>query len=458
MGAADRARRTVVHLTYEGIDVTAELESSLISATYTDNTDDKADDLQLTLQDESGVWLHERLAAPRVTETTVIETTVTSATKAPAAKKSAGSEYKIGAEVIATGRPKYTSYGGKPGWQLNGYRGKVTHLNLKAGVPYPIHVDYKGWFSQTEAPLAGGVAEQPAESVSTENIERQEVTTSKGPIISVQIVQKNWRSDGKDKVLDCGEFEIDTIDFGGPPDKVTIKAAAVPASSRVRTERKTQTWEAINLRAVAAEKAAAAGMRMMYESGFNPTYDRLEQLQESDVELLQRLARDAGISLKVTAKTIVLYDEAQYEAKDGIFTIRKGATGVISYKFKDTANDTSYCAARVRYTDPTTGKMLHYTFVPPGADKTAKVLEINERVSSREEARVLAMKRLRQKNKVETTGDITLTGNVELVTGCTVLVEGFGIFDGKYIIDKATHKLTGGYTTAITINSVLEGY
>lgn len=58
--------------------------------------------------------------------------------------------YKIGDSVVVNGRPKYTSYGGSPGAALTNYKGKVTHINNKSGVPYPVHVDKKGWFAESE--------------------------------------------------------------------------------------------------------------------------------------------------------------------------------------------------------------------------------------------------------------------------------------------------------------------
>ena len=41
--------------------------------------------------------------------------------------------------------------------------------------------------------------------------------------IQAVIVQRNWDGDGKDRVLDCGEFELDSIKAAGPPATVTIK-------------------------------------------------------------------------------------------------------------------------------------------------------------------------------------------------------------------------------------------
>lgn len=112
------------------------------------------------------------------------------------------------------------------------------------------------------------------------------------------------------------------------------------------------------------------------------------------------------------------------------------------------------------YTDPKQKTTIEYTYTPQGADKSGQVLEVNEKVSTREEARQLAMKRLRQKNKSEYKASFTLSGDTRLVAGVTVEVSGYGAFDGKYIIETATHSISksGGYKTNITLRRVLEGY
>lgn len=122
-------------------------------------------------------------------------------------------------------------------------------------------------------------------------------------------------------------------------------------------------------------------------------------------------------------------------------------------------HDTSYSKCHVSYTDPTAGTTIEYTYTPRDADKNGQVLEINEKVSSREEARQLAMKRLRQKNKGEFKASFKLAGDVRLVAGVTVRVAGYGAFDGKYIIETATHSISrSGYKTDVTLRRVLEGY
>jgi len=70
------------------------------------------------------------------------------------------------------------------------------------------------------------------------------------------------------------------------------------------------------------------------------------------------------------------------------------------------------------------------------------------------------MKRLREKNKGEFTGQLDMPGDLDMAAGVTVTVKGYGIFDGKYIVETATHSISksSGFKTSIKIRRVLEGY
>ena len=72
----------------------------------------------------------------------------------------------------------------------------------------------------------------------------------------------------------------------------------------------------------------------------------------------------------------------------------------------------------------------------------------------------LAKEALREKNQNENPATFTLPGNPKLCGGVTILVRGWGKFDGKYIIESSKHSVTNGegYITTITCRRVLEGY
>ena len=121
--------------------------------------------------------------------------------------------------------------------------------------------------------------------------------------------------------------------------------------------------------------------------------------------------------------------------------------------------DTEYVKCTVSYTNPVTKEKIEATYTKPGGGgENAQELKIEEKVNSKEEALILAGKYLRAKNKGETTAQITVIGDVDYCAGITVRLYGYGEYDGKYIVETATHNLTGGYTTDLKLRSCLEDY
>ena len=85
---------------------------------------------------------------------------------------------------------------------------------------------------------------------------------------------------------------------------------------------------------------------------------------------------------------------------------------------------------------------------------------MSAKVASADEAKALAEKRLRLHNKYTRSASFTLPGNPNVTAGVTVMLEGWGGWDGKYIVKQAVHAVdsSGGYTTQIKLRRVLEGY
>ena len=340
------ARRTSVDITFDGTDITKDIKPYFLNLTYTDDTDDLADDLKIEVQDRDGVWKKQWLTA--------------------AVEAADGDKLSISAVI-------------KP---------------------------------------------------------------------------EHWKKDGK---LKTGAFELDSVDASGPPATVTISASSLAFSSDLRQTKKSKAWKNYNLSGIASEIAAKGGLSCQYEASTNPSYDRVEQTRQSDIEFLRKLCQDAGISIKVTDGKLVLYDQAEYEAKAPVLTIEEGAKGgYIKYKLHSGSADTKYSKCRVRYMDPNTGKCIE-GMAEDSSVSGDQCLEVKAKVGSVGEAQTLAKKCLRLHNKLAKTVTFTLPGDVGLVAGVTVQLKGWGGWDGKYIITRAVHKVgSGGYTTQITIRKVLD--
>lgn len=280
----------------------------------------------------------------------------------------------------------------------------------------------------------------------------------KGTEIHAIVIQKNPYTDGKDKVLDCGVFEIDSVNYTGPPQKLTIKGTSMSYKTKLRQTRYNRAWENTTLKNMAQKMAKRSGMKLMYLTDFNPVYKRREQRNMTDIAFLKHMCKRAGISLKITSNTIVLFDAAEFEKKEEVKKIKAGRRNILSYDFSTKTADTAYSSCHVAYTDPGTKKKIEATYKPKNANTDGQVLEIKQKVSSVAEAKELAKKSLRAKNKGETTAEFTLIGDADYVAGITVRIYGYGAFNGKYIIEQATHNITGGYKVQIKLRKCLEGY
>lgn len=346
------ARRCLVMVSYNGKDISADLQQYLKSVSYTDNMSGEADDLQLTLEDKAGLW-------------------------------------------------------------------------------------QSAWMPE------------------------------KGATLDVSVKLINWQSIGE-QVVRFGLFEIDEITSSGIPSEVQIKAISVPDNNNLRGVERTRSWEKAELKSIANDIAGGAGLELYYDvKDYNPVIDRAEQSEQSDLSFLYQLCADHGLALKICNNQLVIFDEADYEAADAVAQLPKPGTIaadaglksldlLMSYSLSSKVRDV-YKACHVKYQDSSTKQKIEATFTAPDK-KAGKTLEVNEQVASIADAERLAKKKLREKNSDEVTGSFSFLGNPELAAAVNIQLSGFGAFDGKYIITKAQHDISSGYTTSIDVRRCLDGY
>lgn len=289
----------------------------------------------------------------------------------------------------------------------------------------------------------------------------------KGATLDVSIVLHEW--DGlKNYVQRLGLFEIDEITSSGYPSEVQIKAVSVPDNNNLRGAERTRSWEKAELKRIANDIATEAGLTLYYDvKEYNPVIDRAEQTEQSDLSFLYKLCADYGLALKICDKQVVIFDEADYEAAEAVALVPKpkgsfsaGSLKVLdmlkSYSLRSKVRDV-YKSCHVKYQDSSTKQKIEATFAAPDK-KIGKTLEVNEQVASIADAERLAKKKLREKNSDEVTGSFSFLGNPELAAAVNIQLSGFGAFDGKYIITKAQHDISSGYTTSIDVRRCLDGY
>lgn len=318
----------------------------------------------------------------------------------------------------------------------------------------------------------------------------------------------SWKPDGGETIrayikgstcpkLFCGKFYVDSMRVSGSPRVCEIRAVSIPLKAPIRRRLVTKAWENYTLKGILKEIAAKAEIYFYFEVEEDPEYDRLDQKEESDLAFLSRLCQDAGLSIKVTDDTIVIFDQSRYEKMKPACEVELGVSDVLSWDFQTTQSDTykscvvswrdikkkqrksaggynldlgkpsdkppaKYNIDLEKIDDSNASKnpaVNTYVYVDPNADANGQEYKLKRRVTSRAEAERVAKATLRRLNLRSVTGSMTLVGDTRLVAGIVIEVKGFGSFDGNFFIESASHSISeSGYVTTINVRRVNNKY
>lgn len=298
----------------------------------------------------------------------------------------------------------------------------------------------------------------------------------------------------KGRELFCGKFFVDSLRTSGSPRVFEMRAVSIPLNTPIRRKMVTKAWEKKTLKGIAQEIATAAKVKLLFDSQDNPSYDRQDQKAESNLRFLSRLCEDAGLSIKVTDSQIVIFDQAFYEKKKPVKTLKLGVSDILSWDFESQQSET-YKTCTVSWRDPKKKQkgssggynmdlekgdggdepeydmdlqkvkkkvnvaVNTYTYTDPDVEDNGQEYQVKKRAASLDEAKRIAKATLRKLNLRSVTGSLSLVGDTSLVAGVVVELKGFGSFDGRFYIESASHSVsTSGYVTSISVRRVNSNY
>lgn len=274
---------------------------------------------------------------------------------------------------------------------------------------------------------------------------------ARGDKITATIIQEG---EGGRFALPCGSFTVDELEASGPPSVVSIKGSSMPTESDIIRTKRSRAWENVRLSEIVQDVARAGGLAVVYLIEDDPLYDRRDQRDETDLAFLKRTCGDEGFSLKCTDEQVVVFDPRERDKAAPVVTIAKDGGEVRSYRFTAQNHDV-YSKCTVEYMSPNTKKLNKFTYTQPGMEK-GKTKKVNKRAASKAEAERIAKAELYEANRNEVSGSLDLVGDTRLVAGATVMITGFGRFDGKYFIRSARHAVSSGYVTSVELNNTRE--
>jgi phage protein D len=276
-----------------------------------------------------------------------------------------------------------------------------------------------------------------------------------GDIIRPSLISHDWNYPGEMNTLNCGSLTVDDPEFSGPPDKLDLKALSTPAAAGWNDEPGDYTWASISMKQLGQYVASKYGLSYTYDVPTDFTMTALKCSSQTYADFLNDTANKYNICTKVYSNQLILYDKATYEARTPVAAYTLGSSNISNYKLSAPTVGTGYSAAVETYSLSGSSTKLSYEFrIAPGG----KALQLNESVDDTSQAEMAAKAALRQANEQQYAGSLTLSLDLRLVAACTIMLAGFGNFDGKYFVDSCKHTYgSGAGQTEIDIHKVLTG-
>lgn len=270
---------------------------------------------------------------------------------------------------------------------------------------------------------------------------------AEGDALEASIHVTDWDREGDSRFLPCGSFILDDFRFSGWPVTGTISAVSVPADSSFRETERSKTWEDVTLQELAQEIAGRAGVALAWDAeGGGAKLKSVEQTRRTDCEFLTGVCGDYGLAVKVYAKKLVVYDREAYKKKPTAVLLRP--EDLLSWSWKTSLAGT-YTGGEYAYTDLKTEEEI---CVRTGGG--SRLLKLSGKADSAADAEQKLKAAIASANHGHTSLSVSLRGRPDLAASLCVRVEGLGRLSGKYFINKAVHRVGGGYTTDLELSLV----
>ncbi len=266
---------------------------------------------------------------------------------------------------------------------------------------------------------------------------------SKGDTLNLQIGYAD------DKLLNCGSFEIDEIEYASPPDVITLKALATNIKKALR-QVNSVAYENKTLKQIAQEIAVKHRLKLVGEIK-EIKVKRITQNKERDLTFLKNLAEQYGYIFKIADEQLVFYETQKLKDENATLILTKQELAGINLREK--AHE-KYRACSVSYHDPES-KTVISTIIRANDVVNGDVLKLNTRCENKEQAIIQAQVALAQKNISKIEGSLSLEGSPYLVAGSNIELKGIGNFSGKYHLTQVKHSIdkNTGYTTNLEVES-----
>lgn len=266
------------------------------------------------------------------------------------------------------------------------------------------------------------------------------------------VICRLWLGWEGEALTDKGAFVVDEVGHEGPPDVIVIKARSVDLTNQARN-RRSRSWHNTTLGAIIRDLAAGQGLQAKITPALaSIAVPHLDQVNESDVHLLTRLAKqhDATATVKGRAMLFLRIGEGTTAAGDALpgFTLVREANDTHNFSMPDRDR---YTGVHAEWHDKATGTRKT---AQAGSSENSKGLRrvFHSEADAQQHANAEFRRNQRAEARLSLTlsrGDATLSAEmIGRVSGWRAEIDSI-----RWLIASASHTVTGnsGFATSLEL-------
>jgi len=256
-------------------------------------------------------------------------------------------------------------------------------------------------------------------------------------------------------IHDKGDFIVDETEWSGTPDLITVKASSANFKSKIK-EAKSKSYHRKKFGDIASEVAKNHELTLVMTTDLKAiNLAHVDQTNESDLNLLQRLAKQNGAEMAVKKDRLLIFKAGSAKTASGknlpaITLTRKDGD---QFRYSEQDRESDHTGVSASYQD--TGKAKREKSI---AGEKGKVKHLKGTFANKEEAeRASKAKMAEIKRQMAKFSITTAYGIPEISTESPVKLDSFKteIDKLKWIVEKATHSYakSGGLVTQLELEA-----
>lgn len=213
--------------------------------------------------------------------------------------------------------------------------------------------------------------------------------------------------------------------------RFTIKALSCRHENK---KRKSKIWNRVKLSKIVYDVAANTGLTPVLFGIVDYSYACVSQIMETDLQMLARICKREGYSIKCDNGNLIIFNEYYLENNGTPIEISRDSIGS-NFSFNRSLD--GLARFTVRYFNAETLQTISHTAIDSDI-AGGEDIRI-EHLTDVHEAQRVSKGYLRDANKYHITGVLQMDYNGGISAGTVANLTGFEEFDGRYVVYEARH-------------------